>query len=450
MVTDANHPLISVYPSPNPLSNTFMRIPIWLTLMVAVAVTAVALVAAALLLNPSGPPLADAAVSLETISPNADRKDESTRFTYVLRRPATVSIYFTNAAGERFYFRREKPRPAGENTVDFGGVVEPYALPGEQFTAEVLARVLQNGTYTWAVEAVDAAGQNNTLTGSLTVRDADTALPLITNLTVGPKLFTPNQDGLDDRVTFNLDLAKTVPANNLRLFLIGPNGTEFTIGESANTPREPGEAGVHEYDYDGGVEFSEIPPPDGEYTVRAEAEDALGQKTAVTTQLSIQGGGLPQAEIVQGQVEFSSNVVLLDETLYFTITVQNYGQSPIRTTGPFSGHVYDSMSQNYAATGFYQESGAFRIGLMCDTCMNDFPWRWALGTPENLTTLQDANGRPHLYLMPGQRATITGGIVLDEIISRRNPQYFWAGLIHEDVRIINNRTDQQLITIEAK
>ncbi|MBL8046363.1 MAG: hypothetical protein JNL09_07480 [Anaerolineales bacterium] len=427
-----------------------MRIPIWFTLVIAVAITALALAAAWILLNPSGPPLANAAVSLEAISPNADRKDESTRFTYVLRRPATVSIYFINAAGERFYFRREKPRPAGENTVDFGGVVEPYLLPGEQYSAEVLARVLQDGAYTWTVEATDDAGQNNALTGTLTVQGADTTLPLLTNLTVGPKLFTPNQDGLDDRVTFNVDLTKTVPANNLRLYLIGPNSVEFTIGESANTPREPGEAGVHEYDYDGGVEFSEIPPPDGEYTVRAEAEDALGQKTRLATQLSIQGGGLPQAEIVQGQVDFSSNVVVVGDTLYFTITVQNYGQSPIRTTGPFAGHVYESMSQNYAATGFFQESGAFRIGLMCDTCMNDFPWRWALGTPENLTTLQDANGRPHLYLMPGQRATITGGIVLDEIITRRNPQYFWAGLIHEDVRILNNRTDQQLITIEAK
>jgi len=425
-----------------------MRTPIWLTLIVAVAATALALAAAALLLNPSGPPLASASISLETITPNADRQAEVTRFIYTLRRPATVSIYFTNAAGERFYFRREKPRSAGENVVDFGGVVEPYALPGEQFEAEILARVLQNGAYTWTVEARDEAGQNNAFSGPLTIQDADTALPLLSNLTVAPSLFTPNQDGLDDRVAFNLDLAKTVPANNLRLYLIGPDNTPIVIGESNNTPRKPGEAGTHTYDYDGGVEFSEIPPPDGEYTVRAEAEDALGQKTALTTQLTIQGGGLPQAEIVQGQVDFSSNVVVLGDTLYFTVTVQNYGLSPIRTTGPFSGHVYDSMSQNYAATGYYQESGAFRIGLMCDTCMNDFPWRWALGTPETLTTLPDANGRPHLYLMPGQRATITGGIVLDEIITRRNPQYFWAGLIHEDVRILNNGADLQLITIE--
>lgn len=431
-------------------SRYFMRFPIWLTIFVALVITALVLVAAWVLLNPSGPPLANASISLETITPNADRRAESTRFTYVLRRPATVSIYFTNAAGDRFYFRREKPRDAGENTVDFSGVVEPYTLPGEQFEAEILARVLQNGTYTWAIEATDETGQNNTLTGSLAVQEADTALPLLTNLTVAPNLFTPNQDGLDDRVAFNLDLAKTVPANNLRLYLIGPDQAQIAIGESTNTPREPGEAGTHEYDYDGGVEFSEIPPPDGQYTVRAEAEDALGQITALTTQLSIQGGGLPQAEIVQGLVNFSSNIVLLGDTLYFTITVQNYGLSPIRTTGPFSGHVYDSMSQNYAATGFYQESGAFRVGLMCDTCMNDFPWRWALGTPETLTTLQDANGRSHLYLMPGQRATITGGIVMDEIITRRNPQYFWAGLIHEDVRILNNGADQQLITIEAK
>ena len=32
----------------------------------------------------------------------------------------------------------------------------------------------------------------------------------------------------------------------------------------------------------------------------------------------------------------------------------------------------------------------------------------------------------------------------------RNPLYFWAGLIHEDVEVaeVNNRVDPELITIE--
>jgi hypothetical protein len=52
--------------------------------------------------------------------------------------------------------------------------------------------------------------------------------------------------------------------------------------------------------------------------------------------------------------------------------------------------------------------------------------------------------------MPGQRSTITGGIVLDEIVPSRNPQDFWAGLIHEQVRVLNNRSDPQSVLIEGR
>ena len=86
---------------------------------------------------------------------------------------------------------------------------------------------------------------------------------------------------------------------------------------------------------------------------------------------------------------------------------------------------------------------------MCDTCKRDYPWRWALGTPDTLTALIE-DGVRHYYLMPGERAVVKGGVVLDQIVEARNPQYFWAGLIHEDVEIapINNRVDPHFITIE--
>jgi len=40
--------------------------------------------------------------------------------------------------------------------------------------------------------------------------------------------------------------------------------------------------------------------------------------------------------------------------------------------------------------------------------------------------------------------------VLDQVVTARNPQYFWAGLIHEEVEIatINNRVDPHFIQIE--
>jgi hypothetical protein len=131
------------------------------------------------------------------------------------------------------------------------------------------------------------------------------------------------------------------------------------------------------------------------------------------------------------------------------LTVENYSDAPIRTSGPAPGYVYPSMDANYNFAGERVQSGAWRVGLMCENCLNDYPWRWALGAPETLTPLEE-NGRVYYYLAPGQRATITGGVVLDQIIENRNPQYFWAGLIHEDVEIaaINNRVDPQLVKVE--
>jgi hypothetical protein len=169
----------------------------------------------------------------------------------------------------------------------------------------------------------------------------------------------------------------------------------------------------------------------------------------VETQLQIEFGGLPKAQIFRGEVEFSASSVISGSVLYFSLVVENYGTAPLRTTGPTSGYVYESMSINANALGEYEEDGAWRVGVNCQTCKIDFPWRWALGTPEDLTLIPDENGNPQYYLMPGHLVVVSGGIVLDDVIPSRNPQYFWAGLIHENVAVINNRVDQEFVEILA-
>jgi hypothetical protein len=165
------------------------------------------------------------------------------------------------------------------------------------------------------------------------------------------------------------------------------------------------------------------------------------------TQLQIVNGGHPRAEILLGEVEFSATSVIVGQALSFRLVVENYGTAPIRTTGPAAGFAYESMAVNANTVGEFEQSGAFRIGLHCQTCKSDYPWRWALGTPETLTVIPDSNGRPQYYLMPGQRAVVTGSVVLDEIVPSRNPQYFWAGLIHEDVEVVNERVGPELVEI---
>jgi hypothetical protein len=416
------------------------------TSVVAVLLVTAALAAAVWLLRPSGPPLVAAGILAPTLTPNADGDGDVTQIAYSLRRPATVSIYFVDQAGSRFYFRQEKPRAAGDYAVDFRGVVDAYLLPGETVQAQVLRRVLQNGAYTWVVTAEDAEGRSNQLTGPLVIAEADTALPLLVNFGVVPQRFSPNQDGIDDRAQINVGLTKDVPSDGLRVYLIGPDGTQLPIAERPGE-KLPGQAGLHAYDYDAGIDQGLEPPTDGAYTVRAIAQDALGQRALVETQLQIVNGGHPRAEILLGEVEFSSTSIILGQVLSFRLVVENYGTAPIRTTGPPAGYAYESMAVNANTLGEFEESGAWRVGIDCQTCARDYPWRWALGDSQTLTLIPDSNGDPQYYLLPGQRAVITGSVVLDEIVPSRNPQAFWAGLIHEDVEVVNNGVDPESIEI---
>ena len=206
--------------------------------------------------------------------------------------------------------------------MDFGGVVEGSMLP--------------DGTYTWVVEATADNGETVTQKGNLVVRDADIEKPELEGFSVYPQVFTPNQDGIGDRVDVNYYLTKEAEVS---VYLIAPDGeTRYPIAE-VERDIKPGEPGFHTYDYEGGVDLGAEPPPDGLYTVYAEAVDTVGNRTIVTSTLTIAEGGVPRADIVSANVDFynpetGDKVVPLGQTLAFTLTVENFGNVPIRTTGP--------------------------------------------------------------------------------------------------------------------
>jgi hypothetical protein len=221
----------------------------------------------------------------------------------------------------------------------------------------------------------------------------------------------------------------------------------FPLAEKEGSLRKSGEAGLHVFDYDAGVDLGAEPPPDGTYVVTARVEDTVGQVATLTDTLTIKDGGTPRAEFVDGTVNFSKSSLLVGDTLYFTLTVENYGAVPIRTSGPNPGYVYN-LDQNYNVPGFAEESGAWRVGIDFDTSQRNYPFRWAVGNPDDLTVIE-IEGKPYTYLMPGKKVQITGGIKITQK-PPRDPLYFWAGLIHEDVEIsaINNRVDPHSITID--
>lgn len=382
----------------------------------------------------------EADFGLDTITPNADGDRDVTRISYTLSRSADLSIFFSDEAGRTYFFRQKERRSAGDYSVLFSGVVQGFSRPGENIEGLVETRLLPDGEYTWFIEATDADANIERKSGWLTVREGDSLLPDIQGLSVNPPTFTPNRDGISDRVTINLYIPK---AAEVRVFLLGDDGTKYPM-EEREREVPPGQAGIHEYDYEGGVDQGASPPEDGSYLIWATAQDDEGQRVSNTVPLTIENGGIPRADIVQADVDWSSETVVLCDTLVFTLTIENYGNAPIRTTGPAPGTVYDS-NWNYNTLGWHVESGAWRVAVGFDNQLSDYPFRWAVGNQSDLVQIGE-----HWYLPAGKRATITGGIRLVDLPAR-NPSYYWVGLIHEDVEIaeFNNRVDPLFLTIGA-
>ena len=394
----------------------------------------------------SGELLSEASMSPATISPNADGAADATLIHYELSRNATISIQFVSADNRVYTFRRDQPRSAGQYDVLFGGVIDGQLLP--------------DGTYTWTIEATDQAAQlRQPIQGELTINGGEAEPPQITQMSVFPREFTPNRDGISDRATINVALNK--PATLfLTLQNVLCNGAvtppldqpnldcaPYPLAEKEGAGRKPGEAGLHEFDYDAGVDLGAEPPPDGTYVITARAEDKVGQVVVATDTLTIADGGVPRAEIVDGAVDFSKSSILVGDTLYFTLTVENYGAVPIRTSGPQPGYVYTSTDLTFNWPRFAEESGVWRVAIGSEVMKTNYPFRWAVGGSADLI-VKEIDGQKYYYLPPNTRAVITGGVTITEI-PQRNPVNFFAALIHEDVEIaaINQRVDPQPVLV---
>lgn len=418
---------------------------IWVGL-VALLVVVTAVFLGNRLLNGDNSLLRNVQVDKTEISPNADGDTDAANISYEISRNATVSIYFENEAGDRFFFREEKRRGAGEYSVTFSGVVDPYTLPDDQVQGEILARLLQDGRYTWTISATDENNNTEMQQGELRIVDADPVLPDIRDFVVYPDTFTPNRDGVDDRVQPYLYLAKDVA--ELRVFLEMPDGSEVPISEFEQVV-EPNAEGPHYFDYEGGVDDGATPPPDGTYPIVAIAQDLEGQRVRVEDELTIQFGGVPRVRIISppaGEtVTWDKTAVPLCDVISFSVTVENYGSTPVRTSGPPPGTMYDS-EWNYNTLGWFTQSGVFRLGIGYENELTNYPYRWALGSPEELTVIDGFS-----YLMPGDRVTVTGSIRMTNEFGDRNPQPVWAGLIHEDVEVVtfNERLGIEEITVDV-
>jgi hypothetical protein len=435
------------------------------TKLVGVAVFLLVLCGLALTSCHLRPLLHDVSVSPDVISPNADGADDATNIAYKLSRNADLSIYFENASGERFYFREGRNRSAGSYHVQWGGVINEHrsmAMEGDFGTQSVQSWVLPDGTYTWVIEATDEQGQTERVEGQITLSGGDAVVPELRKFAVALPVFTPNQDGLDDRTGVAYFLNKDVAGVQVYLYDPDRPDVQFPLEEQERTAK-PGEAGYHYYDYDGGVDRGADPPPDGTYVVAAEARDLAGHHVVVSSTLTIVDGGKPRAEIVNGEIHWGDAIRSLEgteiymplgSTLVFTTYVENYGRVPIRTAGPPSGMHYRS-DQNYntiavemGEESYHQQAGVWRFGINFDISSTDFPYRWAVGQPDQLR-MEIIDGREQWFLDPGKRGAVTGSIELVGPFPR-DAIFAWGGLIHEYVGINaeNNYVDRIFIHID--
>lgn len=445
-----------------------MRFPIWITIIGALIGFGLMLLIGQAIIQPDQPLILSAGFDDSRITPDADGDADITIFRYELTGNAAVTLTLESEAGRVFTFRNEERRIAGEYSVPFSGVVNGYLESGEEIPGLIERRLMPNGLYTWRLTAQQMnSDMVEEQSGNLEIANADAPLPVISNFTVSPQIFSPNQDGIDDRVAINIFLEE---AADLRVVLVADEtGREIPISARREC-RLPGEAGRHCFDYEGGVDLGADPPQDGTYRVLAYAQDAVGQRLRMESSLTIVDGGKPRAEIspqavgvdvVFGSMPYDEDyftdmngegalvdapdnpelltgnqvIVPVGDMLVFRLTVDNYGPTPIRTSGPQPGTVYQ-QDQLAAAMGQIDQAGVWRVGIQCTTSTVSFPYRWAVAAPEDLVTeLSPISGEAFTYLPAGARSVVWGAIRLTDLNERANPQQCWAGLIHEGVEI---------------
>ena len=414
-----------------------------------------------------GPLLRDVSVVPGEISPNADGDTDVTAISYNLSRSAYVSIFFENGEGERFYFRKNRRRSPGSYGVLWGGVMdEPDIEEVEGGTNETLSQVLDDGSYRWVVQATDDGGQTQSAEGRIRLRDGDTQVPRLENFAVVPRVFRPNLDGLrDDWVSITYSLSKEV--ENVQVYLLDPQrpGVKVHIAEGPNTI-ESEEPGNHSYKYFGGVDLNAEPPPDGDYLVVGEAYDLAGNRVRVTRKLTIEQGGMPRADVVQGEIDWKGEVnrvvsVPLGHKLCFNSIVKNEGEVPIRTNGPWPGQEYRFMEgfipetfNSVAARPenrgkyWFEQPGVFRFGINFSTTGYPYPFRWAIGRQEDLEYLE-VEEQSGWYLMPGRSGRINGCILFEGRPPGGNVLW-WGGLIHEAYGHPNDYIDRITVNVGEK
>lgn len=364
-----------------------------------------------------GRPIVELRAVRESVA--ADGRGAPARLVYSLARPAVIDLYVVGADGQRRYLRQHERRPAGDGyQYLFDGTYPLDDSPGER-------RVLPDGTYRVVLEAETAGGVRGSAETQITIRNADTTPPAVTDLAAYPTTISPNFDGLDDAASITYRLSKRA---RVASFVTDAVGRQVYVG-----PRMPREAGEYRQLWDG-LDNKQQPLPDGAYQYVIQATDDAGNVSLARVPIQLAAGGKPEARLIN--VSFSPHQLASGGILHVTFTVRNTGTTVLRTQGPDPGFLYSSYD-TYATVldrRFVDRAGVWRVGVdwagSPSGALSKYPYRWGFGRD----------------LAPGEEVTFEGLIRVEhgplqdrQAGAPNNRVYFYAGLIQENMAFFDDQ-----------
>ncbi|HEX8967914.1 MAG TPA: hypothetical protein VF937_08550 [Chloroflexota bacterium] len=323
---------------------------------------------------------------------------------YHLNQPASVSSRVVSSDGQQWTIATDMPRPtSGDYVLQFDGTV---AGPGANER-----RVLPDGEYQVILE-VQTPTQHQQASLPLSVHDADTQVPDVTDLNLLPDTISPNSDALDDVTHITYRLAKDALVSPF-LDSTQPTGStrRLWMGEEA-----PVTAGEQSLTWDGTANGQ--PVPDGKYVLGIRARDPAGNVVERGHPLVVAESGVPEASIVSAHI--GPLKIIRGDQVCLDALVRNTGQTTLRTEGPDPGYVYSSLD-TFASIEDHQyaeHAGFWRVGLnwsgSTDLSGATYPYRWGFGRD----------------LQPGEEASIHGCV---RVLNEQDKLVYFAGLVQENV-----------------
>jgi hypothetical protein len=364
--------------------------------------------------NAGAPLLSDLRPSAAVVAPTGKGDTPPITVGYTLSRPATISAYLVGSNGERLYLQKDELRPvAGSYSLTFVGAYAPDPMGLER-------KVVPSGSYPLVIEAVDGAGTRQEAKTQLQVRDADTVIPTIAQLTLYPDIVSPNFDGIDDSVKITYRSAKV---STVSVYLMATDGKRYVLErEERQTP------GEHSTTWDGQIGNQLL--PSGSYRFIVEAEDSAGNVSAAEKPLKIDSASMPDAHLMS--VSFQPQRILLGQTIKVEMRVKNTGNTVLRSQGPDPGYTYSSQEGFSTIEGgkYRDEKGFWRVGVDWaggpGAAGSKYPYRWGFGKD----------------LQPGEEVTVVGYIKMEHTY----PQiWVYAGLVQEQVRYWDSEVGRTVI-----